>query len=173
MAGWQNDPNPVIGNPPAHALKSTLTGDLRKKKRKTQFYRIKPVIVLCDCTLRFTTNSLLPSVFLSHHLCLSFSCTHTLCSLICSFVLSPFRAPVLQERGVSGVSTGPLCSFPLRQNRDVQNRSQRQDHRSEMQILMLYRILFPNACTNRHLWVLQHAALAAAMLDVMLLPPPG
>lgn len=150
------------------------TWEKKKKKNTVLSYQA------CHCTLwlyfafynQFTPSLCLPlspplSLFLMH------THQHTLCSLICSFVLSPFRAPVLQERGVSGVSTGPLCSFPLRQNRDVQNRSQRQDHRSEMQILMLYRILFPNACTNRHLWVLQHAALAAAMLDVMLLPPPG
>ncbi|XP_068587337.1 protein FAM135B isoform X2 [Cebidichthys violaceus] len=45
---------------------------------------------------------------------------------------SETRTPVLQERGVGGVSTGPICSFPLCQNRDVQNRSQRQDHRARL-----------------------------------------
>ena len=125
VAGWQNDPNPVIENPPVLSLKSTLTGDLRKNAVLS--YQA------CHCTLwlyfAFTTNSVLSSVSLPLHfsLCLSVSLslshthTHTLCSTIYSFVLCPFRAPVLQEHRIGGVSTGPLCSFPLCQNRDVQN----------------------------------------------------
>ena len=73
VAGWQNDPNPVIGNPPVHSLKSTLTGDLRKNAVLS--YQA------CHCTLwlyfAFTTNSVLSSVSLSLSLSLSLTHTHT------------------------------------------------------------------------------------------------
>lgn len=98
-----------------------LKAHWRETWAKMQLYRIKPVIVLCDCTLRFTTNTLLFSVFLSLHPSLSLLSHTHIGGLLYPFVLCPIRAPVLQECGVGGISTRPLCSFPLCQNRDVQN----------------------------------------------------
>ncbi|MEQ2218570.1 hypothetical protein XENOCAPTIV_005067 [Xenoophorus captivus] len=43
-------------------------------------------------------------------------------------------AAVLQECGVGRVSTGPICSFPLSQNRDVHDCPKRQIYRSETYI---------------------------------------
>ncbi|XP_051925784.1 protein FAM135B isoform X2 [Hippocampus zosterae] len=45
---------------------------------------------------------------------------------------SETRAAVLQECGAGGVAPGPLRSFPLRPNRDVQNGSQRQNDRPRL-----------------------------------------
>lgn len=50
VAGWQNDPNPVIGNPPVHSLKSTPRGERRGEKNHSFIVSnlsLYFVIVLC------------------------------------------------------------------------------------------------------------------------------
>lgn len=89
----------------------------REKKKKTQLYRIKA----CHCALWlyfafYNQFNPLP--------CLALLLS-TLCCLLYLRLSCPCRAPVLQERCASGVSAGPLRSFSLCQNRDVQNCSQR------------------------------------------------
>lgn len=59
MAGWQNDPNPVIGNPTVCSLKSTLTGRLERKREGGGSGGILALSYqACHCTARFTTRSL-------------------------------------------------------------------------------------------------------------------
>lgn len=89
-----------------------------RPKRKTVL-----LCLACHCTLRlrFAISSKMtpPALFL----------THALPSLSTPFCFISVRAAVLQECGAGGVAPGPLRSFPLCPNWDVQNRSQRQNHR--------------------------------------------
>lgn len=149
MAGWQNDPNPVIGNPTVCSLKSTLTGGLERERRgggKKSGFIVSSLSLYCAIVLSILQPVHSPAPQLYFHLPLapsSFSFLPTAQSCTSSHCICLFshhsRAPVLQERGVGGVSTRPLCSVPLSTDRDVQNGSQRQDDRSEVEPVFAFK----------------------------------
>lgn len=132
------------------SLKSTLTGGLERERVGVGGGNVALSYQACHCTARlclaFYNPFTPPTPRLYFHLPRApssfsfFPTTRTCTSSHCICLFShPFRAPVLQERGVGGVSTRPLRSVPLGTDRDVQNGSQRQDDRSELEPVFAFK----------------------------------
>lgn len=143
------------------SLKSTLTGGLERRKKegggkKNCGFIVSSLSLYCAIVLSVLqpVHPPPPTPQLYFHLPLAPSpffflhTTHTGSHCICLFS-RPSRAPVLQERGAGGVSAGPLRPVPLSTDRDVQNGSQRQDDRSEVETLSNNPVGWVCVCVRR------------------------